>query len=103
MLVFAVLIIIGLGTQAFRLKKQRDDKDFLALRYKELCIYAVENSANKHALLDYYSGHLEDEGTGYFNKKDMRLLNEALCNVLNEFKVELFDEEALNIHNYSAK
>lgn len=101
MLVFAVLIIIVLGFQANRLKVQRDDNKFLALRYKELCVYAVENSSNKHTLLDYYSGYLEDEGNGYFSKKDMGLLNEAICNVLNSFKDDLFDEEALNIHNYT--
>ena len=101
MLVFAVLIIIMLAIQVSRITAQRDDKNFLAMRHKELCVYAVANSANKHSLLDYYSGYLEDEGDGYFDKKDMGLLKEALCTVLKTFKEDLFDEEALHINIYS--
>ena len=104
MLVFTVLIIVVvvLAVQVSRVTAQRDDKNFLALRYKELCIYAVEHSPNKHSTLDYYVGYLEDEGNGYLDKKDKGLLNEALCNVLNHFKEDLFDEEALYIHTYSS-
>ena len=99
MLVIAILIIIGLGIQAFRLKTQRDNKHFLACRYKELCIYAVENSANKHSILDYYAGCVEDENLPpFFNAL---FLDEAVNNVLSRFKEDLLDEEGLNIHNYS--
>ena len=99
MLVIAILIIIGLGIQAFRLKAQRDNKHFLACRYKELCIYAVENSTNKHSILDYYAGCVEDENLPPFCKA--LFLDEAVNNVLNRFKEDLLDEEGLNIHNYS--
>ena len=99
MLVIAILIIIGLGIQAFRLKTQRDNKHFLACRYKELCIYAVENSANKHSILDYYAGCVEDKNLPPFCKA--LFLDEAVNNVLSRFKEDLLDEEGLNIHNYS--
>ena len=87
MLVIAILIIIGLGIQAFRLKTQRDNKHFLACRYKELCIYAVENSANKHSILDYYAGCVEDENLPPFRKA--LFLDEAVNNVLSRFKEDL--------------
>ena len=101
MLIIAFTVIIALCIQIFRLKKQRNEKHFLACRYKELCIYAVENSANKHSILDYYLGRLEEQNIPPFYQTAS--LAEAVDNVLEKFKKDLYDEENLNIYNYSTK
>ena len=100
MLIIAIIAIIALCIQVLRLKKQRNEKHFLACRYKELCIYAVENSVNKHSILDYYLGRLEEEYIPPFYKASS--LEEAVDNVMDKFKEDLYDEECLNIYNYSA-
>ncbi len=100
MLIIAIIAIIALCVQVFRLKKQRNEKHFLACRYKELCIYAVENSVNKHSILDYYLGRLEEENIPPFYQAAS--LAEAVDNVMDKFKEDLYDEENLNIYNYTA-